>query len=113
MSADRYTTIHHLTKTGWKKGVEGCYLPAKKEEEELPPAERLLTLRYEEFTAYRDTDYTYSVKYITSRYEDLLHAVVKYGAYPPRELASAERYEQDSSLMRLFPGKIEAQPQTT
>lgn len=114
MSADRYTSIYHLTKNGWVLGVEGCYLSKEQEQAALPPVGRLVTLRYEESTPYLKTSYSCIVDYVTSdRYFDLLRAVALYGAYPPDMTKMAEQYNHDKQLMQMFAGTFARQKVTT
>jgi hypothetical protein len=105
MSADSYTSIYHLTQKGWVDGPEGCYLSAEKVAAVSPPVDRLVTLRYLEFTPYIKTSYTCIVDYITpNRYVDLLRAVVTYGMYPPAMQRYADKYDHDELLSRFLVG---------
>lgn len=113
MSADRYTSIYHLTKTGWVAGAEGCYLSNTAIAANLPPVDRLLTLRYEESTPYYKTHHSCHVDFITPKqYEKLLWAVLTYGAYPPAMAAEIDEYRQDAQLAKIlagtFPRKTES-----
>lgn len=105
MSADRYTSIYHLTKTGWVEGASGCYLSQLEKSVALPPVDRLLTLRYEESTPHIKTHYTCVIDFITARqYEKLLWAFLTYGAYPPAMMSQLENYGQDTQLAKILAG---------
>lgn len=112
MSADKFTSIYHLTQRGWEAGARGSYLSEKEEAASLPPVDRLLTLRYHESTPYIKTHYSCSVDYITNtRYEKLLWAILTYGVYPPAMVKQIDQYEQDEQLAKIFAGMSVKQTQ--
>jgi len=94
MSADKYTSLYHLTSAGWVSGAEGCYLSKEEEKSNPAPSNCLLTLRYEEFTPYAKTVYSCGVDYIVdaTNAKALLRAISIYGIAPPEKLDENEKY---------------------